>query len=202
MIDRLKDSLLKGGLSTENLDVSAPRDNTARFATEGKRANGLPQVLIYGSAIHETQPKQSFAREYPMGRCAASTPSFDHHQNHSINHELSTHCDDDDDDDDDDEDGLIDPQDSDGKDDCEESSRTTGSCAGTNDRRTVLIRNLPDRVTHKDLVENMRGGALLHIYLRAREHLASISFVEESDAQGFLQHAKNCGFYVVGRRVS
>ncbi|KAH8424526.1 RNA-binding protein [Aspergillus melleus] len=95
----------------------------------------------------------------------------------------------------------MDPQDSDEKDDCEESSRTTGSCAGITDRRTILIRGLPDRVTHKDLVENMRGGALLHIYLRARERTASISFVEEADAQGFYQHVKDYGFYVAGKRV-
>ncbi|PLB48042.1 hypothetical protein P170DRAFT_510737 [Aspergillus steynii IBT 23096] len=175
--NRLKESLLNGGLSTESLDV-----------------------LIYGPTLRETQPNQGVIRENPMGRREVSSPSVDYHHERSNNHGLSTNYDDDDDDDDD-EDGLMDPQDSDGKDDCEESSRTTGSFAGTADRRTVLIRNLPDRVTHKDLVENMRGGALLHIYLRAREHLASVSFVEEADAQGFLQHAKNYGFYVAGRRV-
>ena len=156
-------------------------------------------MLICGSEPHETPPKQDFVPRHPDGRREVSS-SIDYYE-YSNNYKLSTSFDEEDDDEEE-EDGLVDPQDSDEKDDCEESSRTTGSCVGITDRRTILIRGLPDRVTHKDLVENMRGGALLHIYLRARERTASISFVEEADAQGFYQHVRNYGFYVAGKRVS
>lgn len=160
-------------------------------------------MLIYGSTPQETQPGQGVIRENSTGRRQVSFPSAGYHRReHSNNYKLSTNFDYDEDEDDEDEEGLMDSQDSDGKDDIEESSRTTGSSTGTTDRRTVLIRNLPDRVTHKDLVENMRGGPLLHIYLRAREHTASISFVEEADAQAFFQHTRTYGLYVAGRRVS
>lgn len=82
------------------------------------------------------------------------------------------------------------------------SSRSTESSPSPADQRTVLLRGLPDKVTHKDIVDVMRGGALLHIYLRAREHSASVSFVKETDAQEFLNHCKTYGLYVGGKRVS
>jgi hypothetical protein len=92
-------------------------------------------------------------------------------------------------------------QDSDEKDDYENSSRSSGLSTGPTVQRTVLLRGLPDRVTHKDLVENVKGGALLHIYLRTREHMASISFIEEKNAQEFMQYAKTYGICIAGKRV-
>ncbi|THC90822.1 hypothetical protein EYZ11_009708 [Aspergillus tanneri] len=153
----------------------------------------LPQVLIYGSTLHDTQPKGGIGLH---GYLEAAPSSKGHYPVHSIDHKPFINSDDDDD-------ALLDSQDGDDndKDDYEVSSRTTGSLSDTADRRTILIRNLADRVTHKDIVEAMRGGALLHVYLRGREHTANVSFVEEADAQRFFQHAKSYGLYVAGRRV-
>ncbi|PWY84626.1 hypothetical protein BO94DRAFT_536204 [Aspergillus sclerotioniger CBS 115572] len=81
------------------------------------------------------------------------------------------------------------------------SSRSAGSSPAPSAQRTVMIRNLPDRVTHREIVAAVRGGALLHIYLRAREHIASVSFVEESAARDFLLHTKTYGLYMAGKRV-
>ncbi|RAL01586.1 RNA-binding protein [Aspergillus ibericus CBS 121593] len=100
-----------------------------------------------------------------------------------------------------DEEALLDPQGSEGKDDYDESSRSAGSSPTPGAQRTVMIRNLPDRVTHRDIVEAVRGGALLHIYLRARERIASVSFVEEVAARDFLLHTKTYGLYMAGKRV-
>ncbi|KAE8397260.1 hypothetical protein BDV37DRAFT_61923 [Aspergillus pseudonomiae] len=106
-----------------------------------------------------------------------------------------------DDDDDDDEEGvLIASQDSD-RDDYDDSSRNSGSSIASTPQRTILLRGLPDRVTHRELVEALKGGALLHIHLRARERMASISFVQEANAQEFMQHAKSHGVYIAGKRV-
>lgn len=69
------------------------------------------------------------------------------------------------------------------------------------EQRTILAKNLADRTTHKDIVENVRGGALLDIFLRANDRSASISFVEGAAAQNFMNHAKRNDIYIHGKRV-
>lgn len=67
------------------------------------------------------------------------------------------------------------------------------------DQRTVLISNLSDRTTHKDLVSFVRGGRLLDIFLR-NDRTATISFVE--GAAEFLAYAKRNDIYLHTKRVS
>lgn len=69
------------------------------------------------------------------------------------------------------------------------------------EQRTILAKNLSDRVTHKDIIDFVRGGLVLDIYLRSNERSASISFVEGSAAQDFMNHAKRNDIYVHGKRV-
>jgi hypothetical protein len=69
-------------------------------------------------------------------------------------------------------------------------------------QRTVLIRNIPERTTNEDVIAAVRGGALLHLYLRPRERVANVSFVDESAARAFLQHTKVYGLHVAGKPVS
>ncbi|KAL8772341.1 MAG: hypothetical protein Q9209_002553 [Squamulea sp. 1 TL-2023] len=71
-----------------------------------------------------------------------------------------------------------------------------------NDRRTILLQNLPDVVTHKDIVNVVRGGPLLDIYLRPQDRSASVSFVDGSAAQDFLSYLKRSDVYIRGRRLS
>jgi len=71
-----------------------------------------------------------------------------------------------------------------------------------NEQRTLLIKNLSDRVTHKDIVDVVRGGALLDIYLRSNDKSASVSFVEGAAALAFLAYAKRNDIYIHGKRVS
>ena len=73
---------------------------------------------------------------------------------------------------------------------------------GRNEQRTVLIKNLSDRATHKDLVDVIRGGALLDIYLRTHDRIASVSFLEGAAAQDFVNYAKRNDIYIHGKRVS
>ncbi|KAL4927592.1 putative ATP-dependent protease (CrgA) [Aspergillus undulatus] len=100
---------------------------------------------------------------------------------------------------DDDEGGLTDSH-SDERDDYGESSRSASSSPQT-EQRTVLIRGLPDKTTHRDIVDAVKGGAILHIYVWARDKIASVSFVEESAAQDFLDHTRTYGLYVADKRV-
>lgn len=67
------------------------------------------------------------------------------------------------------------------------------------DQRTVLIANLPERTTHKDLAGIIRGGRLLDIFLR-NDRTASISFIE--GAAEFLAYAKRNDIYLHMKRVS
>ena len=69
------------------------------------------------------------------------------------------------------------------------------------EQRTILVKNLSDRATHKDIVDFVRGGLILDIYLRSYERSASISFAEGSAAQGFMSYVKRNDIYVHGKRV-
>jgi hypothetical protein len=65
--------------------------------------------------------------------------------------------------------------------------------------RTLLVTNLSDRTTHKDLATVVRGGRLLEIYIR-NDRSATISFVE--GASEFLAYAKRNDIYLHTKRVS
>lgn len=101
----------------------------------------------------------------------------------------------------DDEDGVIVSPGSEEKAYFEDSPKSEQSSTTPSGQRTILIRNLPERVTHEDVTDAVRGGALLHIYLRARDRFANVSFVDECAAQDFLHHTKIHGLYVAGKRV-
>jgi hypothetical protein len=86
------------------------------------------------------------------------------------------------------------PHEEEGDKDQEHESRVT-----THDQRTILITNLPERTTHKDLAGIIRGGRLLDIFLR-NDRTATISFVE--GAAEFLAYAKRTDIYLHMKRVS
>lgn len=68
-------------------------------------------------------------------------------------------------------------------------------------QRTIMVKNLSDRTTHKDIVDFIRGGLILDVYLRLHERSASISFVEGYAAQAFLAYVKRKDIYLHGKRV-
>lgn len=70
------------------------------------------------------------------------------------------------------------------------------------EQRTIVAKNLSDRATHKDVIDFVRGGLVLDIFLRSNERSASISFVEGSAAQGFMNYVKRNDVYVHGKRAS
>ncbi|KAI9700764.1 MAG: hypothetical protein M1836_002133 [Candelina mexicana] len=70
-----------------------------------------------------------------------------------------------------------------------------------NDQRTVLMTNLSDRAIHKDVINVIRGGALLDIFLRTNDRSASISFVDGVAAQEFINYVKRNDIYIHGKRV-
>lgn len=66
------------------------------------------------------------------------------------------------------------------------------------DQRTILVTNLSERTTHKDLAGIVRGGRLLDIFLR-NDRTASVSFVE--GAADFLAYTKRNDVYLHMKRV-
>ncbi len=69
------------------------------------------------------------------------------------------------------------------------------------EQRTIFVKNISDRAKHQDIIDVVRGGLVLDIYLRSNERSASISFVEGSAAQEFMKHVKRNDIYVHGKRV-
>ena len=69
------------------------------------------------------------------------------------------------------------------------------------EQRTILIKNLSDRTTHKDITDVIRGGAVLDIFLRSNERSASVSFLEGSAAQDFMNYVRRNDVYIHGKRV-
>ncbi|KAH8683343.1 hypothetical protein BGZ60DRAFT_480633 [Tricladium varicosporioides] len=68
-------------------------------------------------------------------------------------------------------------------------------------KRTIQLANLPDSTTHADLVDVVRGGMLLDIYLRTHDRTASVSFLEEAHAQEFFRYVKRHDLYIRGKRI-
>lgn len=106
----------------------------------------------------------------------------------------------DDDDEGDEGDAMMTPEEEKG--DNEPISKGRQGSVAPSVQRTILIRNIPERTTNEDVVAAVRGGALLHVYLRPLERVASVSFVDESAARAFLQHTKVYGLHVAGKPVS
>ncbi|PWY73669.1 hypothetical protein BO70DRAFT_398892 [Aspergillus heteromorphus CBS 117.55] len=184
-LGKLKDSLLNGGLSQETLDILIygvlPNPNTPHIHREP-----YPEPSPSSDEVLEVE-------QCPVSHQECSDVKY--HGTETFEEEEEE------DDDDEDDEELLGSQSSDEKEDYQSSTRSTESSPAPGDHRTVMLRNLPDRVTHRDIVAVVRGGALLHIYLRARERIASVSFVEDAAARDFLHHAKTYGLYMAGKRV-
>lgn len=68
--------------------------------------------------------------------------------------------------------------------------------------RTVSLCGLPDGAKHEDIVNIVRGGLVLDIYIRVHEHIANVSFLREEDAVRFYEHARRYDLHIDNKRVS
>ncbi|CAM1502828.1 Fc.00g076040.m01.CDS01 [Cosmosporella sp. VM-42] len=68
-------------------------------------------------------------------------------------------------------------------------------------KRSILLLELPDAITHADLTSAIRGGQLLDVYLRRRERSASVSFLHAEDAKAFYDHVRKHDLYIKDKRV-
>ena len=67
--------------------------------------------------------------------------------------------------------------------------------------RTISLKNLPERAMHQDIVGAVRGGALVDVFLRARERTASVTFADPKAANEYLAYARRWNVYVLGKPV-
>jgi hypothetical protein len=73
---------------------------------------------------------------------------------------------------------------------------------GNKPRRTLFFSNLPKDATYSDLVEVVRGGALVDVWMKDSDRCASVSFIDPTDADAYLRYAKKNEIYIGGWRVS
>ena len=69
------------------------------------------------------------------------------------------------------------------------------------DKRSLILANLPDRTTYQDLVSHIRGGPLVDIFIRA-DRTASFAFADGSGAQSFFDYTRRNDIYIHTKRVS
>lgn len=134
-------------------------------------------------STHIWPPKSTGNGHYHHGYTKGKTPSFSRHNSSAQEDDISW-----DPEMDKDDQGLTVP-------------RIERKRYARDEQRTIVAKNLSDRTTHKDIVDFVRGGPVLDIYLRSNERSASISFVEGSAAQEFMNHVKRNDVYIHGKRV-
>ncbi|KAK2737369.1 hypothetical protein FQN57_007548 [Myotisia sp. PD_48] len=78
-------------------------------------------------------------------------------------------------------------------------STTTSSSKqrSSGENRTITFKNVPERATHRDVAAVVRGGALVDLFLRSRDRVASVSFAETKAAQDFFTYAKRVTIYIL-----
>jgi hypothetical protein len=81
------------------------------------------------------------------------------------------------------------------------ASRSERPQGNYSENRTVVLKGLSERTAHRDIVAVVRGGALLDIFLRSRDRMASISFASGKAAQEFLTYARRNDIYILDKLV-
>jgi len=68
--------------------------------------------------------------------------------------------------------------------------------------RSVVFRGLSPFTTLADIVRVVRGGPVLNMFVRAKDRIAHVAFVDTFAAEKFLIQSKRSDIYVKGKRVS
>ncbi|EDU51246.1 conserved hypothetical protein [Pyrenophora tritici-repentis Pt-1C-BFP] len=185
-------ALFRGGLSAETLETLLQGENGATseapsiydYDSEHITARSGAGTGVGNASTRYMQGSDNTAVSYGLQSkaCPQSVPrvaSYGEHESFMAGPDSP--ADDDDDDDDDDE-----------------KYQEHAQRIPLHDQRTVLITNLSERTTHKDLASIVRGGRLLDIFLR-NDRSATISFGE--GAAEFLAYAKRNDIYLHMKRL-
>ncbi|KAJ5020605.1 carbon-nitrogen hydrolase [Bipolaris maydis] len=174
----LKSALFRGGLTVETLDTLLQDEGTATneepsgYDYESETTPVRARSRAFASTEHDqyafSQDVHSAASPHQRLRASGEPGTFAHGPESQL---------------DDDED---------------DQTQSPSQLIPLHAQRTVLITNLPERTSHKDLASIVRGGRLLDIFLR-NDRSATISFVE--GASEFLAYAKRNDIYLHTKRL-
>lgn len=67
-------------------------------------------------------------------------------------------------------------------------------------KRSLVFSRLHEETTHADVIDIVRGGMLLDVFMR-NDHSCIVSFLEEEDAKAFYGYAKRKDLVILGRRI-
>lgn len=84
----------------------------------------------------------------------------------------------------------------------QEQSPAADGVDDNDEQHTIEMRNLPERCTHLDITNSIRGGALVQIYMRFTERMARVTFVDAAAAREFLARGKRIGHYIHKKKVA
>ena len=187
--DILRSALFRGGLTSETLDALISGENEYSNA-EANVSKGWDDTYTKPDSVPITMPVlQSSAMSPDISSTAAGEGFLPKPSSYHLNRTHSF--------------GQLDSVDTPPERDEHFSPDAADSTLSRppfprDDQRTVLFTNLSDHTTHQDLVNIIRGGRLLDIYIR-NDRSATVSFVE--GAQEFLSYAKRNDFYIHAKRV-
>lgn len=68
--------------------------------------------------------------------------------------------------------------------------------------RTLQLSHLAEGTTHADIVNAVRGGILVDIFLRSHDRCAMVSFLRSVDAKEFYDHVRRHDLYIRNKRVN
>ena len=68
-------------------------------------------------------------------------------------------------------------------------------------RRSLILKNLQPETSLKDIIDILRGGMILDVYIGTKESQAFVSFVEPSAAKAFLQWTNYNPIKIQGHKV-
>jgi len=67
-------------------------------------------------------------------------------------------------------------------------------------QRTIALSKLAEGTTCADILEKVRGGMLLHVFIR-KDQIAQVSFVYEDDARNWFGHVQRNDLYIRSKRM-
>ncbi|KAL2159607.1 hypothetical protein VTH06DRAFT_2176 [Thermothelomyces fergusii] len=187
----LRRNLLRGGVGEETIDLLSQDDETIRGAPTSAPTQQADAGRQGGARLDSptSDPDAGYARERDT--------------QHVPTHGRATWADSDVDKADDGEDGVSEagsrPEDRPGARDATPQGQRPHferQCA-----RTLQLSNLAEGTTHADIVNAVRGGMLLDIFLRGHDRSATISFLNAEDAKRFYEHVRRHDLYIRNKRI-
>ncbi|KAF3396779.1 hypothetical protein DPV78_007553 [Talaromyces pinophilus] len=194
--ENLRESLLRGGVSQEDLDVLV-NDAVAPLPVEEKSVQKpyhQNQQSSNGTSLSTRKPPTEPASTNFRPNYKSTPPKTHKHDPYPSGDSIEEE--------EDDEQELEELEDPDAQtDEQQEQSPAADGLDDDDEQHTIEMRNLPVRCTHLDITRSIRGGALVQIYMRFTERMARVTFVDAAAAREFLAREKRIGFYIHNKKV-